>query len=104
MVAGSQGFDVYRRRSSREVEVADQVNIAPSDERDALEDIDGFEIGRRQLLLVDAREKQGVVVDDGVGDQLGDSTRPAESYCVVAVVSTLVRFGALARDDHAMPL
>jgi hypothetical protein len=44
------------------------VDVAPGDGRDALENIDCFEIARGRLLLTDAREEQSVVVDDGVGD------------------------------------
>lgn len=64
-------FDVDGLRAGCEVEVADEVDVAPSDGRDAFEDCDSFEIGRCDLLLVDARQKQGVVEDDGVDDQPG---------------------------------
>lgn len=68
---GGEGFDVDDGRSLCEVEVADQVDVAPGNRRDALEDSDGVEIAGRRLLLVNAGEEQGVVVDDGVGDQPG---------------------------------
>jgi len=40
LVAGCQGFDVDRCRAGREVEVSDEVDVAPGDGRDALEDLD----------------------------------------------------------------
>lgn len=54
-----------------EVEVADQVDIAPGDGRGALEHFDGFQVSGCHFLLVDPGEEQGVVVDDGVGDEAG---------------------------------
>ena len=42
LVARCQGFDVDRCRAGREVEVSDEVDVAPGDGRDALEDLDGF--------------------------------------------------------------
>jgi hypothetical protein len=47
------------------------VDVAPGNGRDALEDPDGVEVVGRRLLLVNAGEEQGGVVDDGVGDQTG---------------------------------
>ena len=47
------------------------MDVAPGDGRDALEYLDGFEIADRRFPLVDAGQEQGVVVDDGVGDQPG---------------------------------
>jgi hypothetical protein len=52
LIARRQGFDVDRRRTGREVEVADQIDIAPGDGRCAFENLDGFQVVCGQLLLV----------------------------------------------------
>jgi len=71
LLARCRGFDVDRRQTGREVEVADQIDIAPGDGRCAFEDFDGFQVACCQLLFVYPREEHGVVVDDRVGDQPG---------------------------------
>ena len=52
LVACGQGFDVDRRRTGREVEVADQIDVAPGDGGGAFEDFDGLQVACCQLLLV----------------------------------------------------
>jgi hypothetical protein len=42
LIARRQCFDVDRRRTGREVEVADQIDVAPGDGRGAFEELDGF--------------------------------------------------------------
>jgi hypothetical protein len=76
-----QGFDVDRRRTGREIEVADQIDVAPSDGRGAVENIDGFQIACCQFLLIYPREEQGVVVDDRVGDQPGALIPDLFTFC-----------------------
>jgi hypothetical protein len=71
LVARRQCFDVDRRRTGGEVEVADQIDVAPGEGRGAFEDLDGFQVASCQLLLVYPREEQSVVVDDRVGYQPG---------------------------------
>jgi hypothetical protein len=62
LITRRQGFDVDRHRTGREVEVADQIDVAPGDGRGAFENLDGFQIVCCELLFVYPREEQGVVV------------------------------------------
>jgi hypothetical protein len=71
LITRCQGFDVDRRQTGREVEATDQIDVAPSDGRAAVESIDGFQIACCQFLLLYPREGQSVVVGDRVGDQPG---------------------------------
>jgi len=61
LVARRQGFDIDRRRTGCEVEVADQIDVAPGDGRCTFENFDGFQVACCQLLLVYPREEQCVV-------------------------------------------
>jgi hypothetical protein len=52
LIARRRGFDVDRCRTGSEVEVANQIDIAPSDGRGAFENLDGFQIACCQFLLI----------------------------------------------------
>jgi hypothetical protein len=52
LIARRQCFDVGRRRTGREVEVAYQIDVASGDRRRAFEELDGFLVARRQLLVI----------------------------------------------------
>ena len=69
VITRRQCLDVNLRSARREVKVADQIDIPPSDGRRAPENLDRLLVIGCELLLVLPRQEQGIVVDDGVCDE-----------------------------------